>query len=98
MDEKDLKAIQSIVKKEIEPVKVDLDSVKEGLGSVKEGLGSVKVQLREIKETVDANNASLITLENTIGVYKDALDVERKRIDRHDTRLEVVEERLDLNP
>ncbi|MDP2720840.1 MAG: hypothetical protein Q8O75_02775 [bacterium] len=61
-------------------------------------LTPIKEDLNEIKETVDVNNASLINLENTIGVYSDALDVERKRIDKHDGRLEVIEENLDLNP
>lgn len=91
MDEKDLKSIQKIVKEEIKPVKVDL-------GSVKTDVASAKQEVSEIKETVDANNVSLIKLENTIGVYKDALDVERKRIVRHDERLDVIEENLDLNP
>jgi chromosome segregation ATPase len=104
MDEKDLKAIQKIVKEEIKPLRVDLDSVKmdlstvkEDLGTVKEEQGTIKEDLKEIKETVDANNVSLIKLENTIGLYSDALDIERKRIDKHDERLEVIEESPNLN-
>ena len=91
MDKEDLRAIQKIVKEEIKPIKVDLDSVKGGLDSVKGDLG-------EIKGTVDANNASLISIENTIGVYKDALDIERKRVNKHDEHLEIIEGSLDLKP
>ena len=61
-------------------------------------LTPIKEDLNEIKETVDANNSTLINLEKEIKVYMDALDLERKRIDRHDERLEVIEESLDLNP
>lgn len=36
----------------------------------------VRGELKEIKETVDANNVSLMKLESTIGIYSDALDIE----------------------
>ncbi|HEX7456494.1 MAG TPA: hypothetical protein VF303_03440 [Candidatus Nanoarchaeia archaeon] len=81
MDDEGLKAIGNIIDKKFG----------EKLSPLKTDLGKVKSDLVEIKETVNANNVSLIKLENTIGVYKDALDVERKRIDRHDGRLEVIE-------
>ena len=61
-------------------------------------LTPIKEDLNEIKETVDANNSTLINLEKEIKVYMDDLDIERKRIDKHDKRLEVIEESLDLNP
>ena len=88
MDERDLNAIGNVIDKKLG----------EKLHPIKTDLGKVKSDLVEIKETVGANNVSLIKLENTIGVYKDALDVERKRIDKHDERFEVIEESLDLNP
>lgn len=57
----------------------------------------VRGELKEIKETVDANNVSLMKLESTIGIYSDALDIEWKRLDKHDDRLEIVEKSLNLN-
>jgi len=57
----------------------------------------LKVEMEPIKETLGANTKSLINLEKEIKAYMDALDVERKRIDRHDERLEVIEESLGPN-
>ena len=71
---------------------------KDDLKDIENLLKPVKQDLNKIKETVDANNGSLIKLENTIGVYSDALDIERKRIDKHDERLGVVEENLNSKP
>ena len=69
--------------------KGDLKEIEKLINPLKEDLG-------EVKETVSANNVSLIKLENTIGVYSDALDIERKRIAKHDERLGVIEESLGL--
>jgi len=55
-------------------------------------------KLEPINEKLDAHTVSLVNLEREIKAYMDALDLERKRIDRHDKRLEVIEESLDLNP
>ena len=77
--------------------KDDLREFGKLLSPIKKSVNSNTEELKIIKETVDANNASLINLESTIGVYKDALDVERKRINGDDKRLDVIEENLDLN-
>ena len=61
-------------------------------------LKEIKKLLDPIKETQDSHTSSLINLEREIKAYMDALDVERKRVDKHDSRLEVIEESLDLNP
>ena len=58
----------------------------------------VKANLEEVTETTNANAGSLMTIEKEIEAYSDALDVERKRINRHDTRLETVENNLNLTP
>ncbi len=55
-------------------------------------------KLQPINDKLDSHTDSLINLEKEIKVYLDALDLERKRIDRHDDRLEVIEESLDLKP
>ena len=59
-----------------------------------EKLQPIKKDLGEIKETVDSHSVSLMNLEKEIKIYNDALDVERKRIDGHDTQLTKVEETL----
>jgi DNA repair ATPase RecN len=51
-------------------------------------------KLQPIQETLDSHTASLIKIEKEIKSYMDALDIERKRIDEHDERLEVIEESL----
>lgn len=55
-----------------------------------------KKELNPIKEKLLTHSGSLMRIEKEIGVYKDALDIERKRIDGHDSRLEVIEESLGL--
>ena len=61
-----------------------------------EKLNPIKTDLVEIKESVEANTASVMNLESEIKAYSDALDIERKRIGKHDASLEVIEERLGL--
>jgi hypothetical protein len=60
-------------------------------------LKEIKKLLDPIKETQDSHTVSLVNLEREIKAYMGALDVERKRVDRHDERFEVIEESLDLN-
>lgn len=51
-------------------------------------------KLQPINDKLDAHSGSLMTLEKEIGIYKDGLDIERKRINEHETRLAKVEETL----
>ncbi|MDP2671188.1 MAG: hypothetical protein Q8P13_01870 [bacterium] len=74
MDEKDLQAIQGLLRKEL-----------------KTELAPMKDDLEEVKETTNANNTSLMNLEKEIGIYNDALDIERKRVDKHEERLAQLE-------
>jgi DNA repair ATPase RecN len=64
----------------------------------KNDLKEIGKLLEPVNEKLDTHTVSLINLEKEIKAYMDALDVERKRIDKHDDRLEVIEESLDLNP
>ncbi len=61
-------------------------------------LNPIGEKLEVIEEKVDSHSVSLINLEKEIKTYMDALDVERKRIDKHDQRLDLVEESLDFKP
>ena len=47
-------------------------------------------KLAPIKETLVSHTESLMNLEKEIKSYMDRLDIERKRIDKHDTPLEVI--------
>ena len=58
---------------------------------------ALKVKLEPVNEKLDSHTVSLLKLEKEIKAYMDALDVGRKRIDKHDGRLEVIEESLELN-
>ena len=64
----------------------------------KDDLTEIGKLLEPMNEKLDTHTVSLINLEKEIKAYMDALDVERKRVDKHDSRLEVIEESLDLNP
>ena len=55
-------------------------------------------KLKPLNEKLDSHTVSLMNLEKEIKVYMNALDVERRRIDKHDSRLGVIEESLDLTP
>lgn len=54
-------------------------------------------KLEPINEKLDSHTTSLMNLEKEIKSYMDALDIERKRLDKHDGRLEIVEKSLNLN-
>ncbi|OGY23158.1 MAG: hypothetical protein A2172_02145 [Candidatus Woykebacteria bacterium RBG_13_40_15] len=58
---------------------------------------ALKEKLEPVNEKLDSHTVSLLNLEKEIKAYMDALDLERKRIDKHDGRLEVIEESLELN-
>lgn len=83
MDQEDLKAIGGLLDKKLDE-KFD------------EKLAPIKKDLGELKESVEANTGSVMKLESEIKSYKDSLDVERKRFDKHDGRLEVIEDSLGL--
>lgn len=84
MDEKDLEAIGNLVDKKLD----------QKLKPLQEDLNGIKEDLTEIKETVDSHTVSLMNLEKDIKSYLEALDIESKRIDKHDERLEVIETSL----
>ena len=76
--------------------KTDLKEIEKIVKPLEKGLAEVKANLKEVTETTNSNAGSLMKIENTIGAYSDALDIERKRIDGHDTRLTKVEETLTI--
>lgn len=84
MDEKDLEAIGNLLDKKLD-LKLD-----EKLKPLKDGL-------TEIRETVDSHTVSLMNLEKDIKSYTEALDIERKRVDKHDERFEVIKSSLGRN-
>ena len=64
---------------------------KDDLKAIEDIVKPIKVDLEEVKETTNANNLSLMSLEKEIGIYSDALDIERKRVDKHEERLSQLE-------
>ena len=74
--------------------KTDLKAIEKLIEPVKKIQAVHSKELKKIESKVSTNTGSLMEIENTIGVYRDALDIERKRIDGHDTRLTKVEETL----
>ena len=54
-------------------------------------------KLQPIKETLDSHTVSLLNLEREIKSYMDALDIERKRIDKTDERVKVIEDSLGVS-
>ena len=64
---------------------------KDDLKAIEDIVKPIKVDLEEVKETTNANNLSLMSLEKEIGIYSDALDIERKRVDKHEERISQLE-------
>ena len=84
MDQEDLKTFEKILKKNLK-------------NELRTELTPLKNQVNEMQETLDTVKGSVIKIENEIKSHNDAFDIERKRIDKHDTRLTKVEENLNLN-
>ena len=94
MTKKDFETFGDILDKKFDQ---KLKPLNEKLGIIDKKVGVLDKKVDVLDEKVSAHSASLITLEKEIKAYLDALDVERKRIDRQDGRFEVIEESLGLN-
>lgn len=91
MDKEDLKTLDRLFDKKLKPINKSLNKHSEKFEAIGE-------KIEVIGEKLDSHTVSLMNLEKEIKVYMDALDVERKRIDRHDGGLEMIEKSIDLNP
>ncbi len=91
MDENDLKALENLLDKKLHPIRETLDSHTELLNSHTEILNTHT-------ETLATHTLSLLNLEREIKSYMDALDIERKRIDKTDERVKVIEDSLGVTP
>ena len=95
MDEKDLQALENLLDKKLDE---KLQPIKETLDAHTELLNSHTEVLNSHTETLATHTASLLNLERDIKSYMDALDIERKRVDKNDERIKVIEDSLGVNP
>ena len=102
MDEKDLQALEGLLDKKLDqklrPIKETLDSHTKLLKSHTEILNTHTEILNTHTETLATHTLSLLNLERDIKSYMDALDIERKRIDKSDERVKVIEDSLGVTP
>lgn len=76
--------------------KSDLKEIEKIVKPLSQGLGEVKANLEEVAETTSANAGSLMKIEQEIGAYKEGLQLQKERVDKHEKRLTTVEENLNL--
>ena len=95
MDEKDLQALEGLLDKKLDQ---KLRPIKETLDSHTKLLKSHTEILNTHTETLATHTLSLLNLERDIKSYMDALDIERKRIDKSDERVKVIEDSLGVTP
>ena len=88
MDEKDLQSLENLLDKKLD----------QKLQPIKETLDAHTELLNSHTETLATHTLSLLNLERDIKSYMDALDVERKRIDKSDERIKVIEDSLGATP
>lgn len=87
MDQKDLQAFGNLLDKKLEE---KLES------KLEEKLQPIKKDLSEIKETVETHSGTLMRLERDIKVYKEGLQLQTERVDKHEKRLTTVDKNLNL--
>lgn len=70
----------------------------EALEPIKQQLENPETGLKRISEKLDANTESVITIEKEVKSYADSYKENQRNIKRLDTRLNVVEEELSIEP
>lgn len=112
MNDEDLKKLKELIKEEIRPVKDIIEIIKkkvdshdlflhttsENVRSVKEQQSVMNEKLDTMKQILDANTASVITIEKEIKFYADSYKINKHNIERIDSRLSTVEDNLDIKP
>lgn len=93
MNDDDLKKIADLVDERINKA---LEPIKGQLGSVEKRLDDPETGLKRISEQLDANTSSLVKIEETLGGYKESYQINKFNIERLDTRLTTVEDKLGI--
>lgn len=84
LNDRSIKDQQSIMNEKLDDIKSRLDDPDTGL--------------QRINDRLDANTASLMTIEQEIGVYKEMSQINGDNIKKIDRRLNITEEELAINP
>lgn len=79
-------------------IKEQQSIMNEKLDDIKNRLDDPDIGLQRINDRLDANTASLMTIEQEIGVYKEMSQVNGDDIRKLSRRLDTVEEELSINP
>lgn len=70
----------------------------EALNPLRKDIQGLKENVSDLKEGVDLLKVSVLSLEQTVGSYADSYKENQRNIKRLDTRLNVVEEELSIEP
>ena len=82
----------------VRTIKEQQSIMNEKLDDIKNRLDDPNTGLERINDRLDANTASLMTIEQEIGVYKEMSQVNGDNIKKLDRRLNTAEEELAINP
>ncbi|MDD2823169.1 MAG: hypothetical protein PHQ59_03735 [Candidatus Daviesbacteria bacterium] len=75
-----------------------LTPLREDVHDLKEDVHDLKEDVHDLKEDVQTLKVSVLSLEKTVGSYADSYQENQRNINRLDTRLNVVEEELAIEP
>ncbi len=112
MNDSDLKKLRELIKEEIRPVKEIVEVIKkkvdnqelhihvttENVRSLKEQQSVMNEKLDEIKETLEANTASVVTIEKEIKAYGDMYKINNSNGKKLEKRIETLEDKTGIIP
>lgn len=102
MNNDDIKKLVDLVderiNKALEPIKQQLGSRDANLKMISQQLDDPDTGLKRIVKKLDANTESIVTIEKEVKSYADSYKENQRNIKRLDTRLNVVEEELAIEP
>lgn len=107
-----IKQIQKLLKDEVRPVKEFVEILKNKVDKmglfqnvimgqvriVKDQQSVINEKLDELKETLDATSASVVTIEKEIKAYGDMYKINNSNSKKLEKRMEVLEENAGIEP
>lgn len=96
VDERLNKALEPI-KNDLSELKQDVGGLKQDVNGLKEDVGGLKQDLKEVKDIQESRILpSLTEIEVTVKSYADSYKINKHNIERVDTRLSTVEDKLNI--
>ena len=93
-----IKELLEIVKHKVDMMDVSRSGQSATLHFMKDQQSVMNRKMDDMKDTLDSNTASLVKIEETLGGYKESYQINKSNIERLDTRLTTVEDKLSIEP